>query len=733
MWEQLVLGDWRSASAGSTATRGLWISPSMHRGSYNVTVECPGAHPVVKLASLTGKLNAVSITLPTAGLVRLKSDDSRAADAAPAADRQAGSIYSDAAEGKLVNLVKNPSFEQTDGTGQPASWSISTDVYSRSTVGCRSDSSACLHWRGTNPKVYRFATQAVKAVHPGILYTMSAAIRTKNLTSPKGGYASITGSWLHVNGKYYGGTWPMGLDGSTNWTTVSGSFKLPSDAKPDSFVLAVYVRATKPGDPVPTGEAWFDDLSVSVAPTPPKPCPVIPLPLSGNLVRNPNFVVVGGVNAGPCEWSGLIGPWGRSTAANTTIPGVSASLRFNGTDPKVYQMVLQHIPGVLPGVSYLMSASVKTVNLTSLRGGYASITASWVDVDPITGKTHYGGAWPTGPAGTTDGWVGVSGLVSLPATAQPGSFSLMIYARPFLQGDPTPTGLAFYDNVSIVHAPPVPLRTTLISPVYRGQLHSHGDSVVAVIVRAHFIFDTATVIPGVAIQLELKSRPSRGNFLWRHSLITVDNTSLPLDLNVSRMLAGDKQVLPPGEYSLSVACVNTSGTVAAVMALDRHNLTVLPPSTPPPRVGIDQHSRLVLNGTTPYFPMGFVGFCSTLQNESLMAALRPGFNTIMPYGEISMHQLDLAEAAGIKIAFSLKDIYTGLTLHGINQTQLSDGAEEEAYFRARVAEFRHHPAVLAWYIKDDDIKPTDPRVLAHQVPLQSPIILLAILDRMPAV
>jgi hypothetical protein len=638
--------------------------------------------------------------------VPLKTEDSEGHRSPPGAQQLLST--------PVVNLVKNPSFEQTDGAGSPASWSISTDVYARATVGCHAGSSACLQWKGTDPKVYRFATQNIKAVLPGALYTMSASIKTLNLTSPKGGYASITGSWLHENGKYYDGTWPMGLHGTTDWQTVSGTFRLPSDAKSGSFVLALYVRATKPSDPVPTGEAWWDNVTLSLAPKPPKPCPIIPPPpLSGNLVRNPNFGVVGGANAGPCEWSALAGPeWRRSTAANTTLPGVPASLRFNGTDPTVYKMVQQHIPEVLPGVSYDMSASVKTVNLTSLRGGYASITATWTDVDPVTGKTHYGGSWPSGPAGTTDGWVNVTGMVSIPATARPGSFTLLVYVRPFLQGDPTPTGVAFFDNVSVVHAPPVPLRTTLISPVYRGQLHSSGDSdSAAVIVRAHFIFDTATVIPEVAIQLELRARPADGKILWRHSLLEVNNTSLAHDYNVSQMMADAKQVLSPGYYSLSVACLNTTGT-PAVMAVDLHNLTVLPLSASP-LVSIDQHSRVVINGTTPFFPMGFIGYCTTLRNESLMRALSPaGFNIVMPYGECTTHDLDLAQQSGIKIAFSLKDIYQGLTLHYTNET-LANGAEEEAYFRKRVNKFRHHPAVLAWYIKDDGIKPTDPRVLTH--------------------
>ena len=47
------------------------------------------------------------------------------------------------------------------------------------------------------------------------------------------------------------------------------------------------------------------------------------------------------------------------------------------------------------------------------------------------------------------------------------------------------------------------------------------------------------------------------------------------------------------------------------------------------------------------------------------------------------------EVVAVRVAFSLKDIFVGKTLHYTNRT-LTTGAEEEAYFRARVSEFRTH-------------------------------------------
>ena len=233
--------------------------------------------------------------------------------------------------------------------------------------------------------------------------------------------------------------------------------------------------------------------------------------------------------------------------------------------------------------------------------------------------------------GTTD-WVLVGGGVDLPVNAQPGSFAVHLYARPFLSGDPTPTGLAFFDNVSVVHTPPRPLRSTLVSPVYRGQLLSGAGSP-AILVRSHFIFDAATSKPQVTVQLEMRSRPD-GKVLWRHVGVDVANVSAALDLNITALMkASAAPALSPGNYALFVSCLNASSSDAArvPMATDSHNLTVLAPSTPTPAVAIDQELRVIIDGHQPFFPIGFIGFCSTLTNASAMAAFRPaGFNSIMP-------------------------------------------------------------------------------------------------------
>ena len=437
-----------------------------------------------------------------------------------------------------------------------------------------------------------------------------------------------------------------------------------------------------------------DDESLAVA----TPCEAI-RPVAPNLVRNHDFATVSG-SGEVCAWS--VGPpYSRSTSV--PLPGGSrTSLFFNGTNGSVYHLVSQRIPGVVPGVVYSMSASVRTHNLTG-SGGYASITGSWMD-GPAESKAE-GGTWPPGVAGTK-AWTVVGDSFSMPADAKPGSFMLAVYVRPFLNGDPTPLGQAWITNVSVIHQPPPPMWTTLVSPVYRGRLRA--NSATPVLVRAHFVFDAATTVPSLSVSAVVRGRGGSGGALW-HEVVRVANASAPMDVNATACASK----LPPGQYQLVVSLLNTSSSAAGqVIATDVHNLTVLAEATPPPAVGIDEQSRLVVNGTDFFFPVGFIGFCTSLKNATLMAMLQDSpFNAIMPYGECTQAQMDTAHASGIKVAFSLKDIFYKDQRVGM-LPRLDNGTAEERYFKSRVAAFKDHPALLCWYLNDE--RKPHPNLHTHQ-------------------
>ena len=527
-------------------------------------------------------------------------------------------------DGAGANLATNPNFYKTDAGGRVAAWgNADAPPWSRSAAIFAPGARSSLHFNGTSPTVYRVVSQTIKAVQPGSSYLMSADVMTHALSS--GGYASVTASWRSSTSAH--GSWPKGPSGtSAGWVRVTETVNTPADLVAGSFVLAVYARPKIQGGPTPVGQAWFGNVSLSAAPPPPKPCPTVPL-TGLNLVANPDYYIISG-DGDVCMWGGVDGQmYSRSTA--DVLPGAKAALRFENDNASRYSMVSQHIPLVLPGVEYLLGASVKTLNLTSSRGGYASIAGSWTN--GLHAAKRSGGTWPSGPAGTTDGWVQVGGSFTMPEDAIPGSFVLAVYVRPFLSKDPTPVGVALFDNISVVHQPPTPLRSMILSPVYRGWVVPEDRT--PVIVRSRFAFDAATPVPSLFLQAELLHRGAGSTSIFSTKL-PITNASAALDVNLTSRVHGQGA----GNYTMRITLINATSSAALVS--ESHNLTVLPVRSKAPLVSIDEESRLVFNGTHRHFPIGFIGFCTVLSNtgtsflegnaSDMELLQRSPFDTVMP-------------------------------------------------------------------------------------------------------
>jgi hypothetical protein len=70
----------------------------------------------------------------------------------------------------------------------------------------------------------------------------------------------------------------------------------------------------------------------------------------------------------------------------------------------------------------------------------------------------------------------------------------------------------------------------------------------------------------------------------------------------------------------------------------------------------------------------------------------------MPYSSPSREQMDLAQAAGLKVIYSVKDAYAG---SGFCVPEIRSQDEERPWIEAHVKDFRDHPALLAWYLNDE--------------------------------
>ena len=358
-----------------------------------------------------------------------------------------------------------------------------------------------------------------------------------------------------------------------------------------------------------------------------------------NLVQNPNFEQVDS-SGKPLNWTLGGSAFRRSTAQH--LPGASASLQYDNDDPAIFQLTTQLVHGAQPGHQYTLSAAIRAQGLNATAfGGGATICAQW------NAPPFYGGYLGGGPSGWTN-WTTQSLTFVYPPSAPP--LSVAAYVRPLVEGtNRTPTGVAYFGNFSLVHDPPPPLRSVLLSPVYRGRISAADPSPITI--RAHLRFElepggsvTVVVVAtlhrtaaagaagaaagGVTTEQQPVEIRQRGPFLFG-SHGRQNATSIDITFAVDAVAA-----LQPGDYTVTVVVLDTRTN--ATIATQEHNLTRVVDSAPLPTVYVDQLKRTIVNGQ-PFFPLGwFFGAGEEMTPGGAdywrfeLLALSP-FNTVMPY------------------------------------------------------------------------------------------------------
>ena len=429
---------------------------------------------------------------------------------------------------------------------------------------------------------------------------------------------------------------------------------------------------------------------------------------AANMIRNPNFEAVDAAG-NPSYWStnAASGVFERSTAV--VEPPANASLRFHSLDSKLYTLATQRLePPLTPGARYYFGSMIKAAGLVSpVPGGSATVCVQW---NKAATRQWYGGSFPTGPSGTS-GWVLVSDTFVLPLDADPAGVTISVYVRPRDRGQPTPTGTAYFDNVTLIHQPVPALRPTLLSPVYRALVTAADTDPIAV--RAHYHFEKAAeAVFTAAIVRGRSGAGSQLHLVKDGPFVLTAGASGYHDLVFTSFDA--RRELQPGSYFVRVEIVTVSvGKPNKTIASASINLTRSADNRTAPAVFIDQQQRAIVNGS-PFFPIGIYFSVGLMYAGS--AALKnlseSPLNFIMPYGEANATHLDHAHAAGLKVAYSLKDLFYGLkscpaTIHSV--------ADEEALLKHNVADYRLHPAVLAWYINDElSFQAYGDRLATHQ-------------------
>ena len=149
-----------------------------------------------------------------------------------------------------AGLVENPSFENGY-----AGWKRAKDVFSIK-KGEGYNGTCGLVYKNDSINRYCFPFQKIKLV-PGERYLVEGKVMTKNLVGKSIG-AGICIEWNNASDGWMGAASSPGLKGTTDgWVKVAFTADVPASAKIAYTLVAPFVRRGM------TGEAWFDDLSVT--------------------------------------------------------------------------------------------------------------------------------------------------------------------------------------------------------------------------------------------------------------------------------------------------------------------------------------------------------------------------------------------------------------------------------------------------------------------------------------
>ena len=117
-------------------------------------------------------------------------------------------------------------------------------------------------------------------------------------------------------------------------------------------------------------------------------------------------------------------------------------------------------------------------------------------------------------------------------------------------------------------------------------------------------------------------------------------------------------------------------------------------SYPATGVRVDRRNRLVVDGK-PFFPIGM--YWSGVTADQLDEYVQGGpFNCLMAYNTPSKNALDLCAARGVRVAFSVKDIYPFKSNGAYPTREAADAKVAQL-----LAYAKDHPATLCYYVNDE--------------------------------
>ncbi|HPO12417.1 MAG TPA: carbohydrate binding domain-containing protein [Candidatus Hydrogenedentes bacterium] len=344
-----------------------------------------------------------------------------------------------------------------------------------------------------------------------------------------------------------------------------------------------------------------------------------------------------------------------------------ASLTYANTDKNAYLLCSQPV-ALLPGKMYEISAWIKTQDVVGDETG-ATICVEYSDAQ---GKWA-GGCYPEGVKGTSD-WTQVKSITPrIPPEAK--HIGLSCYLRREM------TGTAWWDDMSVAPVAERPLSSMLMSPNYRNQVLGPNPDPVKIRCLTN-LTDYPLQLSDVLLVWRLSNEAD-------HTIVAQGGMNpVPAE---SMDIVMDGKALLNGRYTAEITLKSKNGDTLATdtWAISR-NMEILDR-----KAYIDAHNRLILNGE-PFFPLGM--YWGSVTAEQLDVYAQSAFNCLMPYGPPSQEMMDAIQAHGLKVIYTVKDLYFGSS---VCPPDIHSKEEEYARIKSTVEQFRDHPALMAWYINDE--------------------------------
>lgn len=384
-----------------------------------------------------------------------------------------------------------------------------------------------------------------------------------------------------------------------------------------------------------------------------------------NIVKNSGFEYID-AKGNPSYWDSHPSavPTVFTTVTDTKFEG-ERSCRYSNHQAGFYEFLAQIIPA-LPGKTYEFSIYVKQVDLPE-KGKKATPN---LFMEFAAHGRYLSGMYLTETIPLNNDWFKLVGKATVPINATLATIGFR--ASP----DGTNAAMLWFDNCSVMEIEEEKLNDFALTNCYRDQ--AAGGKVT--------ISQGATA--GVIAKLKAKEASMKMEVIDTdgNTFLAIAPDTLQRDF-VTFVFDSDK--LSAGQYTLRGTYTNS---VNGKTFTSRGTFTKLT-QIPKYRTYIDEHHRLIVDGK-PFFPLGMYFRNVTLEN--LQPYLSTKFNCLMPYiqpDDPAMY--DYLQKNNLKLLYTLQ----GYISTRSNNKEATNKLQKEGL--ARLDKWKHHPAILAWYINDE--------------------------------